>query len=69
MPANTVLPRRLTKSEAARRLGIDIRVVNKLIQKGEIRTAAKVANENHIVLEDSVDAMLARMAGQVSQAG
>jgi hypothetical protein len=61
-------PKRISKRQAAIRLRIPVPAVNRLIDSGELK-AVPLANTRAVVLESSVDQLVARMAGDDRQAG
>jgi hypothetical protein len=63
-----VAPKRITKAETARRLSASMLVVNRLIASGELKTVP-LANTRAIILESSVDQLVARMTGDDRQVG
>ena len=54
-----VAPKRITKAEAARRLGVDVKAVGRMIASGDLAVVELPGGVRNIILESSVDALLA----------
>lgn len=61
-------PRRMSKVQASRRLGVPVKAVDRLIERGQLASVV-VPGLRETVTESSVEALVARMSGAEKQAG
>ena len=59
--ADRTVQRRITKSEVARQLGIDMRAVNRLIAEGHLKMVEMPSRIRNSILQSDVDAIIAGM--------
>lgn len=63
-PIPATAPGRLNKAEAARRLGLRVEGVNDLIASGDLKVIDLPIRVKAIILESSVNDLIARMNGE-----
>ncbi len=63
------LPARVNRFQAARQLGVDYHAINRMIATGDLKIVDIPGNVRAVILQSSVDAVLARMRGDDRRAG